>query len=317
MNDQRQKLYDLSNDDIDGGATRETRFRYEPRLKPSPFVLMRRNFINKMMLGLCTASMLVALIPLGMILFYTLQQGISAVNLEFFLHLPKPVGELGGGMANAIVGSITLISIASGFGIPIGILAGVFLAEFGRGWFANIIRFLTEVLSGLPSIIIGIFAYTLLVIPMKSFSAWAGGVALGVLMIPTITKTTEELLKLVPVTLREAGLALGASQWIIIVRVVLGAASKGIITSVMLAVARVAGETAPLLFTALGNRYWHQSLHEPIASLPVQIFSYAISPYDDWRAQAWAGSTVLIGLVFVLSVVVRWATGGGKFSIQP
>lgn len=282
----------------------------------SKAAILRRKLMNNIMLGLCVMCVVLALAPLAMIMFYTVKEGISALNWNFFTQLPKPVGEPGGGMANAIVGTLILVGMASVIGIPLGVMSGVYLAEYGKGKLATIIRFLTEVMSGLPSIIVGIFVYAIIVKGMGHFSAYAGAVALAILMIPTITKTTEELLKLVPLTYREAGLALGAPKWIVTMRVVLSAAGKGIITGVMLALARVAGETAPLLFTALNNRFWHQGLNQPIASLPVQIFTYAVAPYDDWHAQAWAGATVLIVLVFVFSVVVRMVTGGGKFNIQ-
>ncbi|MBL7998055.1 MAG: phosphate ABC transporter permease PstA [Candidatus Kapabacteria bacterium] len=288
----------------------------ERRITISKSSIARRKIINHIMLGLCALSVVLALIPLALIMFYTVKEGISALNWDFFTHLPKPVGEPGGGMANAIVGTLTIVGMASLIGVPVGILSGVYLAEFGKGMFATVIRFLTEVMSGLPSIIVGIFVYTIVVKPMGHFSAYAGAVSLAILMIPTITKTTEELLKLVPQTLREAGLALGAPKWIVTTRVVISAAAKGIITGMMLAIARIAGETAPLLFTALNNRFWHQGLDQPVASLPVQIFTYAVAPYDDWHAQAWAGATVLIMMVFILSVVVRVVAGGGKFTVQ-
>ncbi len=278
-------------------------------------VITRRNLVNRLMIGLSGLCVVLALIPLALILFYTVREGISALNLEFFTRLPKPVGEAGGGMANAIVGTLIMMGMSAVIAVPIGLLCGVYLAEYGNNTFSSVVRFLTEVMSGLPSIIIGIFAYALVVKPMGRFSAYAGAVALAVLMVPTITKTTEELLKLVPLTLREAGLALGAPRWIVNTRIVIAAAAKGIITAVMLAIARAAGETAPLLFTALNNRFWHTSLDQPIASLPVQIYTYATSPYDDWHAQAWAGATVLIVIVFVLSVVVRLVSGG-KFTVQ-
>ncbi|MFM8178371.1 MAG: phosphate ABC transporter permease PstA [Candidatus Kapaibacterium sp.] len=287
----------------------------ERRLHFSKAVILRRKITNNLMIGLCAVCVLLALIPLALILFYTVREGIGAINLDFFTHLPKPVGETGGGMANAIVGTLIMMGMSALIGVPVGILCGVYLSEYGRNRFASVVRFLVEVMSGLPSIIVGIFTYALVVKPMGRFSAYAGAVALAVLMIPTITKTTDELLKLVPNTLREAALALGAPQWIVNTRIVLSAAAKGIVTAVMLSVARVAGETAPLLFTAMNNRFWHNSLDQPIASLPVQIYTYATSPYDDWHAQAWAGATVLIVIVFVLSVVVR-VVSGGKFTVQ-
>ncbi len=285
------------------------------RLQFKQSTIVRRNVFNNLMIGLCALCVVIALVPLALILFYTVREGISALNWEFFTHLPKPVGESGGGMGNAIVGTLIMMGMSALIAVPIGLLCGIYLAEYGTNTFSSIVRFLTEVMSGLPSIIVGIFAYALVVKPMGHFSAYAGSVALAVLMIPTITKTTEELLKLVPLTLREAGLALGAPRWIVNTRIVLSAAAKGIVTAVMLAVARAAGETAPLLFTALNNRFWHTGLDQPIASLPVQIYTYATSPYDDWHAQAWAGATVLIVIVFILSVVVRLVSGG-KFTVQ-
>ncbi len=260
------------------------------------------------MLTLCYVAAGVTIIPLVYIFFYTTAQGFSSLNPAFFTGLPAPVGEEGGGMANAIVGTLILVGLGSVIGIPVGVLAGVYVSEYSGGIFANVVKFVTDVLSGVPSIIIGIFAYGVIVLPMGQFSAYAGGFALGILMIPTITRTTEEMLRLVPKNLREASLALGVSRWKTTVRVVLKTASAGIITGILLAIARAAGETAPLLFTAFGNRFWSDSLDQPIASLPVQIFSYAISPYEDWHRQAWAGAFVLIALVFVVNLLVRLAT---------
>ncbi len=271
-------------------------------------MLRYRKFINALMLSLCGASALVVLLPLALILFYAVAQGAQAVSLEFFTHLPKPVGEPGGGMSNAITGTFIMTGIGAAVGIPIGVLAGVYLSEFGRGRFATIVRFAADVLSGVPSIIIGVFVWSLIVLPMKSFSALAGGAALGILMIPTITRTTEEMMKLVRRDYREASLALGIPERRTIIRIVLRTALPGVVTGVMLAIARVAGETAPLLFTALGNRFWSTSLTQPIAALPLQIFDYAKSPFDDWHAQAWAGALTLITLIFLLSLVVRLAT---------
>ena len=232
------------------------------------------------------------------------------MNLDFFTHLPKPVGEVGGGMANAIVGSLILLALAAALGLPLGILGGMYLAESQDRRLPLILRFLADVLNGVPSIVIGIFAYTVLVLPMRRFSGLAGGFALAVIMVPIVLRTTEEMLRLVPRTLREAGLGLGLSRWKVAVRVVLPTARAGIVTGVMVSIARVAGETAPLLFTAFGNRFWHGGLDQPIAALPLQIFAYAIAPYDDWHRQAWAGALVLIGLVFVVSLAARVATRG-------
>ncbi len=253
---------------------------------------------------------LLAILPLILIFSYTVAQGLGAINIDFFVHLPKPVGESGGGMANALIGTLILIGLGSVVGLPVGILAGIYLAEYGNNPFASAVRFLADVLSGIPSIVIGVVAYTLVVVPMKSFSALAGGGALGILMIPTITRTTEEMIRLVPGSFREAGLALGVPQWKTVVRIVLPTARKGIATGVVLGLARAAGETAPLLFTALGNRFWSTSVREPIASLTVFIYDYAKSPFEDWTRQAWAAALVLIFLVFVLNLIFRFVTKG-------
>lgn len=255
----------------------------------------------------CTVAVL---IPLVLIFAYLLLKGFSSLNLAFFTHLPKPVGEVGGGMANAIVGTMILIALASLLGLPIGVATGVYLAEYGYGRVGWIVRFCADVLNGVPSIVIGIYAYTLIVLPMKGFSAYAGGCALAVIMLPIVARTTEEMLKLVPNSLREGALALGVPAWRATLLVVIRTARAGIITGIMLAVARIAGETAPLLFTAFGSQYWHQSLGQPISSLPVQIYTYAISPFDDWHRQAWAGALVLLSLIFLTSLSVRVLTRG-------
>lgn len=273
-----------------------------------PKNLRRRKIVNSIMLSLCVVAAIISILPLFYIFFYTTKSGISSLNLDFFTQMPKPVGESGGGMANGIVGTLILISLGSVIGIPVGILAGIYVTEYSGGLFSNLIKFVTDVLSGVPSIIIGIFAYGVIVIPMQGFSALAGGFALGILMIPTITRITEEMLKLVPQSLREASLALGVSRWKTTLQIVLRTASGGIITGILLAIARAAGETAPLLFTAFGNRFWSTDLNQPIASLPVQIFNYAISPFDDWHKQAWAGALVLILLVFIVNLIVRIVT---------
>lgn len=257
-------------------------------------------------LSMLAAALVVA--PLALVFFYLLQKGAGAVNLHFFTQLPKPVGEVGGGMANAIVGSLELLGIASLIGVPVGVLGGVYLAEYGsaaRNWW---LRFVADILNGVPSITWGVVVYGLVVLRFKSFSAYAGGLALGFMMIPLIMRTTEEVLLLVPNGYREASLALGISRWKTIVHIVMKTASKGIITGILLALARIAGETAPLLFTAFGNRFWNRSLAEPIAALPLQIFSYAISPYDDWHRQAWAGALVLVVGIFLINIVVRFLT---------
>ncbi len=279
----------------------------------NPRNLKRRKVINVIMISLSMVSALIAIIPLVYIFFYTTAAGISSLDLNFFTQLPKPVGEEGGGIANAIVGSIQIVGLGAIFGIPIGLLAGIYVTEYSNSYFANVVKFVTDVLSGIPSIIIGIFAYGVIVLHTKSFSAIAGGFALGILMIPTVTRITEEMLKLVPLSLREASLALGISRWKTTLRIVLRTASGGIITGILLAIARAAGETAPLLFTSFGNSFWAESIGSPTASLPVQIFNYAISPYEEWHRKAWAGAFVLIALVFVISLIVRIITRN-KFS---
>ncbi len=246
------------------------------------------------------------LVPLFSILFDLLRQGLSALNWDFFTKLPKPVGESGGGMANAILGTLELLGIALLVGLPVGVGTGIYLSEYAGSGYSYAILFIVDVMNGIPSIVYGIFAYTLFVLPMRSFSALAGGAALGIMMIPIITRTTEQFLRMVPQNLREAGLALGAPKWRVIIDIVLSTAMGGIITGVMVALARVAGETAPLLFTAFGNRFWTNSLKEPIAALPLQIFSYAISPFDDWHRQAWAGALVLIAIIFVINVFANY-----------
>ncbi|MDZ4712131.1 MAG: phosphate ABC transporter permease PstA [bacterium] len=273
-----------------------------------PKNLRRRKITNSVMISLCVVAGIITILPLIYIFFYTTQSGLSALNADFFTQLPKPVGEVGGGMANAIVGSIILIGIGGLMGIPVGILAGIYISEYSKNIFATIVKFTTDVLSGVPSIVVGIFAYGVIVIPMQRFSALAGGFALGILMIPTVTKITEEMLRLVPQSLREASLALGVSRWKTTLRIVLKTASAGIITGVLLAIARAAGETAPLLFTAFGNSFWQTNIDGPMAALPLQIFVYAISPYDDWHRQAWAGAFVLIFLVFIVNLIVRFVT---------
>ncbi len=260
------------------------------------------------MYGLCIASVALALVPLILIFYHTLSLGLEALSLDFFTELPKPVGEPGGGLANAIVGTLILVGLGSCFGLPIGILTGVYLSEFGNNSFGRIVRFMTDVLNGVPSIVTGVVAYTIVVLPMKQFSAYAGGFALGILMIPIVTRTTEEMLRTVPHSFREAALALGIPRWKTTLRIVIPTALGGIVTGVMLAVARAAGETAPLLFTALNNRFWHTTLDQPIASLTVFIYNYGVSPFEDWIAQAWAGALVLMMLIVVLSAAVRIAT---------
>jgi phosphate transport system permease protein len=256
--------------------------------------------------GACIAAVAVAIIPLALVLTYVTLQGAAGINWAFFTQLPKPVGETGGGMANAIVGTLEIVGLASAIGIPIGILAGIYLSEFGDTRLGKTVRFAADVLSGVPSITIGLFVYGIIVLRTRQFSAWAGAVALAVIMLPTVTRTSEELLRLVPDALREAALGLGVSRWRATLKVVLRSAAPGIATGVMLAVARVAGETAPLLFTAFGNRFWATSINQPTASLPVQIYTYAVSPYDEWHRQAWTAALVLVVLVLFLNILARW-----------
>ena len=270
----------------------------------------RRRIVNIVAQVVATLCAIAVLIPLILIFTDLASKGASSINFAFITQLPKPVGEAGGGMANAIVGTLVLIGLASVIGLPIGVLAGVYLAEYGHGGFGWCVRFAADVLTGVPSIVVGIYAYTLLVLPLHSFSAYAGAWALAVIMLPIVARTTEEMVKLVPGSLREAALALGVPAWRMIIRVVLRTARGGIITGIMLAVARIAGETAPLLFTAFGNQFWQRGLRGPIASLPVQLYTYAISPFDDWHRQAWAGALVLLGLVFITSLSVRLLTRG-------
>jgi len=271
----------------------------------------RRRAVNKIMTGLTWAAAIIATLPLLFILVYLLQKGFSSLSLGFFTHLPTPVGVPGGGVANAIVGTLVVVGIASVFGVPIGIGAGIYLAEKRGAPLAVGVRFLADVLNGLPSIVMGIFAWELVVVPMGHFSALAGGFALGAMMIPTVTRTTEEMVRIVPTSLREAALALGYTRWRTALRIVIPTALAGILTGILVALARIAGETAPLLFTAFGNQFWSVSLNEPIAALPLQIFNYAISPYDEWHAQAWGGALVLIALVLIISVVSRAVTRSG------
>jgi len=268
----------------------------------------RRKIVSTLATAFCTGSVLLALLPLALILFFVLRQGIPALNLAFFTQMPKPVGEPGGGMANAIVGTLFLIGLAALLGVPIGVICGIYIAEFKRSRLASAVRFAADVLNGVPSIVIGIFAYAIAVLPFQRFSALAGSVALGVMMIPIIVRTTEELLALVPGSFREGALALGATRARAVFTVILPAALPGIMTGVLVALARVAGETAPLLFTAFNNRFWSTRLDQPIASLTVQVFTYAISPYEDWHRQAWAGATVLIGAVLLFSLLARLVT---------
>jgi phosphate transport system permease protein len=267
----------------------------------------RRKIISAIAETLCAVAVILALLPLAMILFYVIKQGFSSLNWAFFTQMPKPVGESGGGMANAIVGTLTLIAIAAVIAVPVGCISGIHLAEYRDQRFSSIVRFAADVLNGVPSIVIGIFAYGLVVLPVKRFSAMAGGVALGILMIPIVVRTTEELIRLVPPGLREGALALGATRSRAVFTVILPAALPGILTGILVATARVAGETAPLLFTAFNNQYWSTNIMQPIASLTVQVFTYAISPYEDWHRQAWAGAFLLVIIILTLSMAARFA----------
>ncbi len=272
------------------------------------FKFYKRKTTNFVMLSLSFISALVTLVPLVFIFYYTISKGIANLNINFFTKLPTPVGETGGGMVNAIVGTLILSAIGGGIGIPVGILTGTYLSEFGNNKFGALVRFFTDVLSGVPSIVVGVVAYTLVVIPMGHFSAFAGGVALAILMIPTITRTTEEMIKLVPQSYREAGLALGIPKWKTTLLIVLKTAWKGIATGILLGLSRAAGETAPLLFTALGNRFWSTEIFQPIASLTVYIYQYSTAPFKDWNDQAWTAALVLILLISLLSLFFRIIT---------
>ena len=267
----------------------------------------RRKIISAMAEGLCAVAVILALLPLAMILFYVIKQGFTSLNWAFFTQMPKPVGETGGGMANAIVGTLVLIAIAAAVAVPIGCICGVHLAEYTDSKFSSIVRFAADVLNGVPSIVFGMFAYIIAVLPVKRFSALAGGLALGFIMIPIVVRTTEELLRLVPSGLREGALALGATRSRAVFTVILPAALPGIITGILVATARVAGETAPLLFTAFGNAFFSTSPVQPIASLTQQVFLYANSAYEDWHRQAWAGAFLLVVMILTLSIAARFA----------
>ena len=268
----------------------------------------RRRVLSRVVEVACAAAVCLALLPLGFILYFVLSQGLPALTFEFFTQMPKPVGETGGGMANAMMGTLILLTLAATLAVPIGIICAVYLSEYPRSRLAMSARFAADILNGVPSIVIGIFAYAILVLPFKRFSALAGGAALGVMMIPILVRTTDELLALVPPSLREGALALGATRGRAAFSVILPAALPGIVTGVLVAIARVAGETAPLLFTSFNNRFWSTKLNQPIASLTFQIYTYANSPYEDWHRQAWAGATVLIGAVLLFSILARTVT---------
>lgn len=270
--------------------------------------LRRRRASNGVMQVVIYVAALVATLPLLFILGHLIKEGASSINADFFTQLPKPVGEAGGGMGNAIVGTLLLVGIAAALGIPIGVGAGMYLAENKGTRLSTVVRFLSDVLNGLPSIVMGIFAWQFLVRPMGQFSALSGGLALGAMMIPLVTRTTEEMIRVVPSSLREAALALGYARWRTSLTVVLRTALPGIVTGALVAIARIAGETAPLIFTAFGNQFWSVRLDQPIAALPHQIYNFAISPYEDWHRLAWAGSLVLIVLVLVISLIAKFAT---------
>jgi len=266
-----------------------------------------RRVTNAVMIGATAASAALSALALIAVLAYVLLNGVASLNGDFFLRLPTPVGVPGGGVANAIVGSLVVIGLASLFALPVGLGAGIYLSEFGNNHFGDVVRYLADVLAGVPSIVMGIFAYTLIVTRQGHFSAFSGGFALSVMMLPTITRTTEEAMRLVPNGLREAALALGVPRWRTTISVVLPTAGGGVVTGIMLAIGRIAGETAPLLFTAFGNPFWNVDINRPIATLPLTLFTYAISPYDDWRTKAWGTALVLVALVLVVNVVGRRA----------
>ncbi len=268
-------------------------------------IAFRRRAVDRGAKLLVSLAAFLVVLPLFLIFLDLLWKGGRALDLSLLTELPKPVGEAGGGIANGILGTLTVAGLAMAGGIPLAVLTGIYLAEYGRGIFASTVRFAVDVLTGVPSIIMGIFGYILWVLPMKRFSAWAGASALAMIFIPIVVRTTEEMLKTVPMPVREAALALGIARWKTTLHIVLRTAGAGVVTGILLAMARIVGETAPLLFTALGNQFWQSGLDQPIAAIPLQVFQYAISPYDDWHAKAWAGAIVLIGLVLVLSIGAR------------
>ncbi len=269
-------------------------------------VLTWRKVKNASMTLLLSAATVAVLVPLVLIFVHIVRMGASSLSLDFFTQIPKPTGEAGGGMANGMIGSLVMIAMASVLGLPLGIFGAIYLVEYGGGRVSNVIRFAADVLNGIPSIITGMVAYSLIVVPMKGFSALAGAVALALIMTPIVLRTAEEQLKLVPGSLREASLALGVPLWRTTFLITLRSAMKGVLTGVLLAIARIAGETAPLLFTALGNMFWSKKLTEPIAAMPLQIFNFAISPYDDWHRLAWAGALVLVTFMFTISLATRY-----------
>jgi phosphate transport system permease protein len=275
---------------------------------------LRRRITNFVMTGSAALAAVLVLAPLIAIFGYLVYRGVGAINWAFLTQLPKPVGEIGGGMGNGIVGSAMILGIGSLIGVPLGVGSGIYLSEFGRNKYSQIFRFTADVLNGVPSIVMGIAVYALVVLRQGHFSALSGGVALGIMMVPTIARTTEEMLLMVPHSVREAAMGLGVSQWRTTLSITLPSASAGVITGVMLAFARVAGETAPLLFTAFGNQYWNRNPAQPTAALPLQIYTYAISPFDDWHRQAWAGALVLIVLIVAAVTLVRVAAARGRMA---
>jgi phosphate transport system permease protein len=272
---------------------------------PTPAFARWRKFKSNAVTGVLVLCAAAVIAPLFLVLYFLILHGATSLDWNFFTQLPKPTGEEGGGMANAIVGTMELLAMASVVGVPIGIFGGIYLAEYGSDGANSWIRFAADVLNGVPSIVWGMVIYLILVVPFKGFSAYAGSVALGLMMVPLVMRTTEEVLVLVPQSYREAALALGVARWKVIMLIVVRTALKGIATGVIVALARIAGETAPLLFTDLGNNFWNHNLKEPIAALPLQIYNYAISPYDDWHRQAWAGALVLMALILALNITVR------------
>lgn len=279
--------------------------------EPVQTIQWNRRIADRAATALAVLCVILVMIPLAAIFFYLVIRGVRSLNLAFFTQMPRPVGESGGGMANAILGSAIILLVGSAVGVPLGVGSGIYLSEYSRGKFGNLVRFTADVLNGVPSIVIGMSAYALLVLKQKHFSALSGGVALGIMMIPTITRSTEEMLRLVPHSIREAALGLGIPQWRSALSITLRTAMPGVITGIMLAFARVSGETAPLLFTAFGNQFWSTKLDQPIAALPLQIYVYANSPFDEWHRLAWGGALVLIVLIVATSASVRWVTSRG------
>ena len=279
---------------------------------PSPANARFRKIKSGAVTGLLFVCAAAVIAPLFLVLYFLITRGATSLDWNFFTQIPKPTGETGGGMANAIVGTLILLGMAACVGVPLGVFGGIYLAEYGTDRTNTVIRFAADVLNGVPSIVWGMVVYLIMVVPMKTFSAYAGGLALGLMMVPLVMRTTEEVLLLVPQSYREAALALGIARWKMIMIIVVRTALKGIATGVIVALARIAGETAPLLFTALGNNFWNHNLRQPIEALPLQIFTYAISPYDDWHRQAWAGALVLMVIILILNITVRYLSKDRK-----